>query len=51
MANLAEFIVNDKVVQEPRGKFKSNNNTVGLLLDWNVEMLYRSDLGKTNKSR
>ena len=31
MANLAEFTVNDKVVQEPQGKFKSNNNTVRLL--------------------
>ena len=33
MANLAVFTVNDKVVQEPRGKSKSNNNTVRLLLD------------------
>ena len=30
MAHLAEFTVNDKVVQEARGKFKSNNNTVRL---------------------
>ena len=33
MAHLAEFTVNDKVVPEERGKFKSNNNTVRLLLD------------------
>ena len=33
MANLAVFTLNDKVVQELRGKFKSNNNTVRLLLD------------------